>query len=115
MQVMIQHAIRLEGTRFWVQHRRRTYGPFDYEWSSDFAGVELRYAGQKFGEYCSRDEVFADLKPYHLPMSVVNVTTIVIGCIVYGVLNGLSETERLTLVESRLSEFGYSRFRPSMD
>ncbi len=105
-----QHAIRLEGTRFWVVHRRKTYGPFDYEWSPDFCGVELHYAGRKFGEYCSRDEIFADLKPFRLPLSVVKVTTIVMGCLVYGVLNGLPDAERTRLVGRRLHEFGYGRF-----
>lgn len=102
--------MHLEGTRFWVRHRRRTYGPFDYEWSADFCGIELRYAGRKFGEYCSQDEIFADLQPFQLPMSVVDVTTIVIGSIVYGVLQGLNDAERVTLVQQRLNEFGYSRF-----
>lgn len=104
------HAIRLEGTRFWVVHRRRTYGPFDYEWSHDFCGVELLYAGEKFGEYCSRDELFADLRPFRLPMSVVSVTAIVMGCVVSSVLGGLSDPERLDLIQCRLREFGFDRF-----
>lgn len=107
------HGIRWEGTRFWVIHRRKSYGPFDYEWSPDFCGVELQYAGRKFGEYCSRDEVFADLKSFQLPMSVVEVTSIVMGCLVYGVLHGLSDGERSGLVAQRLHEFGYDRFLPN--
>lgn len=104
------HAIQMDGTRFWVKHRRRTYGPFDYEWSADFCGIEMLYAGRKFGEYCSHDEIFADLRPFHLPTSVVDVTTIVMGSIVFGVLNGLSDRERANLVARRLDEFGYGRF-----
>lgn len=106
------HAIHLEGTRFWVTHRRRTYGPFDYEWSPDFCGVELQYEGQKFGEYCSQTEVFADLKSFHLPMSVVQVSSIVLGCVVYGVLNGMNDGERCDLIQCRLSEHGFARFWP---
>ncbi len=75
------HGVLFEASRFWVLHRRRDYGPFDYEWSQDFAGVELIYAGTKFGEYCSKDEIFADLKEFRLPAAVVEVATIVLGCL----------------------------------
>jgi hypothetical protein len=104
------HAIEFDGSRFWVIHRRKKYGPFDYEWSPDFCGVEMLYAGTKFGEYCSIDEVFADLKPFGLPMSVVSVTSIVIGCVLFGILKGLPESERRKLVAIRLKEHGYERF-----
>jgi len=73
----------------------------------------MLYRGEKFGEYCSREELYADLRPFRLPLSVVNVTSIVMGCVLWGVLNGLSESEREHLVQTRLSEFGYERFRPS--
>lgn len=106
------HGIQLEGNRFWVKHRRRTYGPFDYEWNSDFCGVEMLYDGQKFGEYCSVDEIFADLKPFCLPMSVVRVTSIVMGCVLFGVLNGLRESERNRMLEERLRELGFEKFVP---
>jgi hypothetical protein len=86
------------------------YGPFDYEWTSDFCGVEMLYNGEKFGEYCSADEIFADLKPFHLPMSVVQVTSIVMGCVLFGVLNGLKESERNQLLAKRLRELGYEQF-----
>lgn len=107
------HAVHLDGSRFWVIHRGRTYGPFDYEWSADFCGLSMLYRGEKFGEYCSREELYADLRPFRLPLSVVNVTSIVMGCVLWGVLHGLSELEREQLVQTRLSEFGYERFRPS--
>ena len=106
------HGIHLDGSRFWVKHRRQVYGPFDYEWASDFCGVEMLYDGQKFGEYCSVDEIFADLTPYHLPMSVVRVTSIVMGCVLFGVLNGLREPERFQLLTERLREMGYEQFIP---
>lgn len=104
------HEVHIDGSRFWVTHRRRRYGPFDYEWSSDFRGVELLYDGNKFGEYCSADELFADLKPFGLPMSVVSVTSIVMGCVLFGIFQGLREPERRELVALRLREHGFDRF-----
>ncbi len=109
------HGVQLEGSRFWVKHRRRVYGPFDYEWTSDFCGVEMLYDGQKFGEYCSVDEIFADLTPFRLPMSVVRVTSIVMGCVLYGVLNGMREPERIQLLAERLREMGYEQFVPTLN
>lgn len=104
------HGIVFQGSRFWVTHRRRRYGPFDYEWSKDFAGIELTFAGDKFGEYCGKEEIFADLKAYGLPAAVVPVATIVIGCVVYGVLNGLQEAERARLIVDHLVQRGFGRF-----
>ena len=108
------HGIQLDGSRFWVKHRRRVYGPFDYEWTPDFCGVEMLYDGQKFGEYCSVDEIFADLTPFQLPMSVVRVTSIVMGCVLFGVLNGMREPERIQLLADRLREMGYEKFVPTL-
>lgn len=104
------HGIQLDGSRFWVTHRRKTYGPFDYEWNSDFCGVVMLYDGQKFGEYCSIDELYADLKPFSLPMTVVSVTSIVMGCLLHGILNGLREPERLELMTTQLRKRGFNRF-----
>ena len=73
------HAIQLDGSRFWVTHRRKTYGPFDYEWNSDFCGVVMLYDGQKFGEYCSLDELYADLKPFSLPMTLADALALLRG------------------------------------
>lgn len=70
----------------------------------------MLYDGHKFGEYCSIDELYADLKPFSLPMTVVNVTSIVMGCVLYGILNGLHESERFELLQSWLSERGFNRF-----
>jgi hypothetical protein len=108
--VCATHGIVFQGSRFWVLHRRRRYGPFDYEWSKDFAGIELTFEGDKFGEYCGNEEFFADLKHYGLPDAVVPVATIVIGCVVYGVLNGLREPERIQMIVSHLAERGFERF-----
>ncbi|REJ72794.1 MAG: hypothetical protein DWQ34_13780 [Planctomycetota bacterium] len=104
------HQIRFEGSRFWVVHRRREYGPFDYEWSSDLYGVELTYRGCKFGEFCSEAEIFADLSEFKLPMRVVQVASLVCGCQLYGMLNGLSDVQRERMLSERLHEHGCSRF-----
>lgn len=104
------HGLRFADTGFWVTHRRREYGPFDYEWSKDLGGIELTYAGRKFGEYCSDAEIFADLKEFQLPTSVVEVGSIVIGCIVFGLLNGYSVDQREALVIQRLQTMGYDKF-----
>ena len=105
------HGIRFDGTRFWVLHRRREFGPFDYEWSKDFSGVEFMYRDQKFGEYCSSEEIFADLKQFSLPMRVVEVSCLTIGMILYGILNGLPERLWKELLRERLDESGFQRFR----
>jgi len=107
---MSSHGIRFRGTQFWIRHRRREYGPFDYEWARDFGGVELIYRGEKFGEYCSPGELYADLKSARLPQTVVEVGSIVLGSIVYGVLHSLGPEERQEFLESRLCETGYERF-----
>jgi len=93
-----------------VRHRRREYGPFDYEWSRDLRGVELTYRGVRFGEYCSDEEIFADLKEFSLPMCVVEVASIVLGCIIYGVLHGLGTAERRRLLIERLCQLGHDKF-----
>ena len=108
----VSHGIRFDETQFWVTHRRREYGPFDYDWSKDFCGIELLYAGKKFGEYCSTDEIFADLKEFHLPSTVVEVASIVCGCVISGILDGLSQEQRRVLISERLSQMGYKKFSP---
>jgi hypothetical protein len=108
------HAVRFDGTQFWVVHRRKEYGPFDYEWSKDFAGVELTYIGQKFGEYISDAELYADLKEFGLPTTVVEVSSILLGCVVYAVLNGLKDAERRALFVKRLSLAGHERFAEAL-
>ncbi|MDA0835734.1 MAG: hypothetical protein O2955_15660 [Planctomycetota bacterium] len=107
---MQNHGLRFDGTTFWVTHRRVEYGPFDYEWSKDFCGMELLYCRRKFGEYCSSEEFFADLKVYKLPMSVVRVASVVMGCIVFGVLQGWPEEEWRQYLKRRLSALGYFKF-----
>lgn len=111
---MSRHGLRFENNRFWVRHRRREYGPFDYEWSRDLGGVELTFRGEKFGEYCSAEEIYADLKTFRLPKTVVAVGSIVLGCIIYGVLHGLNEEHRRQLMRQQLAEGGFPRFAESV-
>lgn len=107
---MSPHGITFDGSSFWVTHRRREYGPFDYEWSREFDSVELLYQGQKFGEFCSRDEIFADLKSFALPQRVVEVACITLGAVLFGVLNGLDEAHKRWTVYDHLTRRGLDRF-----
>ena len=111
----MRDQIRFEGSRFWVVHRRREYGPFDYEWSSDLYGVELTYRGRKFGEICSEAEIYADLAEFKLPSRVVEVASLVCGCQLYSMLNGLTGDQRHQLLTDRLQEHGCDRFLPGAE
>ena len=72
--------------------------------------MAMTFQGQKFGEYCSEDELFADLKPFKLPLSVSQVSTVIMGTQFYCVLNGYTEVERRHEVIRRLAEFGFSKY-----
>jgi hypothetical protein len=118
LNVLQSHGLRFCDSTFWVTHRRREYGPFDYEWSKDLCGIELTYQGRKFGEYCSDDEIFADLKEFRLPAGVAAVGSIVLGCIIFRMLHGLEPSEFDGLVIERLRAAGwekYSHFRHGND
>jgi len=104
------HGLRFDETRFWVIHRRRHYGPFDYEWSADLYGLELTYQGRKFGEICSSDEIFADLSEFRLPRRVAQVASVVSGCVLYGILNGYSPPQRVELLWEHLTKHGCADF-----
>lgn len=106
-------GLSFDGSRFWVTHRRRKYGPFDYQWSRDLRGLEMTYQGEKFGEHCSEDEIFADLKEYHLPRTVVEVACIALGSLLYGIVNSIGESERREFLVGRLREHGYEKFADS--
>lgn len=107
----VQHALRLRGSEVWVIHRRREYGPFDYEWSSDFCGVALLYAGRKFGEYCSQDEFCADLGDFPVPLTVSQVGSLALGCVLYGLMRGYTEQERRELIGTQLQRHGFGHFQ----
>lgn len=103
-------GLRFEGTAFWVRHRQREYGPFDYVWANDFLGIELTCGGRKFGEYCSTEEITADLKDFRLPMRVVEVSSVVCGALLFGLLNGLEDREKLAVICYHLEVKGLGRF-----
>lgn len=103
--------ILLDETAFWVATRGRCFGPFDYQWSPDLRGVELTYQGQKFGEICSREELFADLTEFRLPMSVCRVAVITAGTLAAGIADGQCTDGRVSELLSSLDSFGYGRFR----
>ncbi len=105
--------LRFDGSRFWVIHRHREYGPFDYQWSIDLRGLEMIYRGEKFGEHCSANQIYADLKEFHLPRSVVDVASIVLGCTLYGIVNSLSDDQRRAFLVQSLCEHGYEKFAES--
>ena len=104
------HGLRFDGTQFWVVHRRREFGPFDYEWSREFDGIELWYSGCKFGEICSEDEIFADLKEFQLPLRVVEVASVVFGATLRSILAGHSAVERRSDLIHLLTEHGCEAF-----
>ncbi len=108
-------GLRFQDTTFWVRHRNREYGPFDYEWARDLGGIELRYGDHKFGEFCSADQISADLKEFRLPMRVVEVTAVVSGSILFGLLNGFNQFEKRMLVIENLQIYGLDRYARSID
>jgi hypothetical protein len=111
----LTHGLRFDGTQFWVVHRRQEYGPFDYEWSREFDGIELCYRGRKFGEICSEDEIFADLAEFKLPDRVVQVASVVFGATLLSILQGHSRPERRAMLQRQLTEHGCEAFVPAPD
>jgi hypothetical protein len=106
----IAHEILLDDTAFWVATRGRCFGPFDYEWSADLRGIELTYQGQKFGEICGPEELFADLAEFRLPMAVCRVAVITAGTLAAGIAAGHCEEQRVSALIDSLESFGYGRF-----
>lgn len=106
------HGVRIQDTRIWVTHRRREYGPFDYEWIPNLRGIELTFRGLKFGEIISEEEIYADLSEYMLPRRVVEVAVLVLGNALFSGLNGFNDDERRDILEVRLIEAGCDRFLP---
>ena len=106
------HGVRIQDTRIWVTHRRREYGPFDYEWIPNLRGIELTFRGDKFGEILSEEEIYADLSEFMLPPRVVEVAVLVLGNALFSGLNGYTDNERRDILEGRLIEAGCDRFLP---
>ncbi|MEO2020085.1 MAG: hypothetical protein ABGZ53_37620 [Fuerstiella sp.] len=103
--------ILIDDTAFWVATRGRCFGPFDYQWSLDLRGVELTYQGLKFGEICGREEFYADLAEFRLPISVCEVAAITAGTLAAGVAEGRCVDQRVSNLLTLLEKFGFSRFR----
>lgn len=95
---------------FWILTRGRQFGPFDYQWSSDLHGIEFTYRGEKFAEICSADEVFADLSPFGLPISVCKVAAITAGAMAIGIANGDCADSRMSQLTQALDTYGFGRF-----
>ncbi len=104
------NEILLRGTTFWVSSRGRNFGPFDYQWSGDLHGLELTYCGEKYGEICSTDEMFADLAPFRIPVSVCRVAAIAAATIAEGIGQGESADQRRGRLLAALQRFGFGRF-----
>lgn len=103
-------GIRINGTQIWVVHRFEEFGPFDYQWSPDLRGVELTYQNQKFGEYCSSEEMFADLSEFQLPSSVYRVATVALGNYVQSLIKGLPEEEQNQSILTGLRDSGFDKY-----
>lgn len=112
---MSPSGLRFEGTAFWVRHRHHEYGPFDYQWASDLAGIELYFRRTKFGEFCSADEISADLREFQLPMRVVEVSSVVCGAMILGLLSGYDARMKKKIVEQKLRNHGLQRFADSLE
>ncbi len=97
--------LRFEETAFWVLHRGKEYGPFDYQWSKDLYGIELMFAGDKFGEFINADQLHADLSHYKLPRKVSKVAAVVLGSIAYGIGQGWDQERRRQFAQENLNAF----------
>ncbi len=104
------NEIILNDDKFWIVSRNELFGPFIYQWSGDLYGIEFTFQGQKFGEVCSDEEFFADLKPFGLPISVARVVALTAGVIAIGIRAGTSLDERVSHLISLLEKFSLQRF-----
>jgi hypothetical protein len=107
----VSNEIILDDDRFWVVSRDALFGPFVYQWSGDLYGIEFTYRGIKFGEVCSEEEFFADLKPFGLAITVCRVVALTAGVIAVGIRAGTSVDERVSHLIALLQQFELDRFR----
>lgn len=110
MPTSVPNEIILDDDTFWIVSRRELFGPFQYQWSGDLYGIELTYQGEKYGEVCSDEEFFADLKPFRLPISVSRVAALTAGVIANGIRSGSSVDERVSHLIALLQQFQLGRF-----
>lgn len=106
----VSNEIILNDDKFWIVSRQELFGPFVYQWSGDLYGIEFTYQGQKFGEVCSDEELYADLKPFGLPIRVARVAALIAGAIVVSIRSGTSIDERISHLISLLQQFDLERF-----
>ncbi len=106
----VANEIILNEDKFWIVSRNELFGPFVYQWSGDLYGIEFTYQGEKFGEVCSEDEFFADLKPFGLPISVARVVALTAGVITVSIRTGSSLDERAAHLIQLLQKFDLQRF-----
>lgn len=104
------NEILLSDSAWWIVARGQTWGPFDYQWSSDLHGIELTFEGKKFGEVCSEDEFFADLSPFRIPVSVCRVAAIVSGSLAVSIAAAEDMDRRASRLAESLERFNYCRF-----
>ena len=78
-------------------------------------GIEFLYRRKKFGEYCSDDEISADLKEFKLPMRVVEVTAVVCGSIIFGIIHGFSQSEKKAILLKNLQHSQLSQFAANIE
>ena len=106
----VTHGVRFLDTAFVVIHRRREYGPFDYEWSTDLHSVDLTYRGVKYGEVCSPAQLYVDLREFRLPQRVVQVAMLVTGGVLQSLRQGCTPSERDLRIRRLLCAAGCGRF-----
>ena len=110
MSSSVSNEIILNDDKFWIVSRNRLFGPFNYQWSGDLYGIEFTYQGEKFGEVCSEDEFYADLKPFGLPITVARVAALTAGAIAVGIRSGSCVDQRVIHLISLLQRFELQRF-----
>lgn len=107
-----QFGLMFKEDRFWVIHQRRTYGPFEYQFNQDLRGLVLCYQGEAFGEVCSQEEFFIDLKPFGLPMNVAHVATLVYGWQHQCWKEAVDHRLHFDRLKDLLTEYGYAQYCP---
>ena len=78
-------------------------------------GIEFLYCRKKFGEYCSDEEISADLKEFQLPMRVVEVTAVVCGSIIFGIIHGFSQAEKKAILLKNLQQSDLAHFASNIE
>lgn len=104
------NEIIISDSVWWIYSRGQSWGPFEYQWSSDLRGVEFLFRGEKFGEVCSREEFFADLAPFGLPISVCRVAAIIAGSVAASLAAVEEPDVRISRLIEALDDYGFGRY-----